>query len=165
MTTKALSASIGLAAGWLALGYALSPWRAWALLFAAIGLLWYVGRRRGWDWVGSICLVSLVGGAAVGLVLGAAAGWMLLGTVAALSAWDLDHFARRLTSVKRVESERELECEYLRRLLFVAGVGLLLASIPLLVTIGLNFGVTVLLGLLAILGLGHVIAFLRRESD
>lgn len=165
MTVRALSVSIVVAAGTLTLGYALTPQPAWGAFFVALGLVWLFGAQRGWRWIGSLGPVVFVGEAAAGVWLGAAAGWMLVGAVAALSAWDLDHFARRLASVPRVEDAAGLERAHLRRLLVVDAVGVTLAGIPLVATLDLGFGAALLLGLLAIVGLSHTIGFLRRESD
>ncbi len=165
MTAKLALITTALAAGALALGYGLSGLWTWMLLVLALGLLWLLGQRRGWGWMASAVLVLFVIAAASGLWFGLVAGWMLSGVVAALSAWDLDHFALRLRSVERVEGAHELERRHLRRLLIADGLGLLLAALALRVEIELSFGVALLLGLFAVLGLGQVIGFLRRESD
>ena len=164
MAAKLLPVSIGLAACALALGYATSRLWTGALFIAALGVLWLLGRRYGWGWVASVALVFFVGAAVVGLWLNLGAGWMLLGVVAALCAWDLDHFAQRLMSVGRVERERELERAHLQRLLIVSGLGFLLAAVALGINVKLNFGAVFLLALLAVLGLSRAIGFLRRES-
>lgn len=164
-TVKPLPISIGLATCALALGYALSGLWIWTSLVAALGGLWLLGQHYRWGWVASMELICLVSVAAAGIWQNLAAGWMLLGVVAALTAWDLDHFAQRLRSVGRAEGARELKQRHLRRLMMVDGLGLLLAAIALEVKIELNFGVAFSLGLLAILGLSWVIGFLRRESD
>ena len=157
--------SIVLAASALALGYGLSGLWVGALPVAAVGLLWLLGQRRGWGWVASVALALLVGAAAAGLWLGLGVGWMLVGVVAALSAWDLGHFARRMAAVKRVAGARDLERRHLRRLLIVDGLGLLLAVVAHEIEVGFGFGVAFLLGLLAVVGLGRAIRFLRHESD
>ena len=63
------------------------------------------------------------------------------------------------------DKARELETRHLQRLSIVSGLGLLLAAAPLLVTVRLGFGVALLLGALAVLGLGLPIGFLKRQSD
>ena len=164
MAAKLLPVSIGLTACALALGYATSGLWTEALLIAALGFLWLLGRWYGWGWVASVALVFFVGAAVVGLWLNLGAGWMLLGVVAALCAWDLDHFVQRLMSVGRVERERELERAHLQRLLIVSGLGFLLAAVALGINVKLDFGAVFLLALLAVLGLSRAIGFLRRES-
>ena len=173
MTSKVLSTNIGVATVALAIGYTLTPWRVWSWLFVAVGALWLFGSRRNWRWIGSFSLVLFVGGAGVGLwaglaagsLVGLRAGWMLLGTVAALSAWDLNHFARRLAYIQHVEDRSELERQHLRRLLLVDGLSVSLASIPLAVSTEFGLSIALLLGLLVIGSLSRVVSFMRRESD
>jgi hypothetical protein len=109
--------------------------------------------------------VLAAGMAAAGLLLGVGAGWMLLAVVAALSAWDLDAFVRRLKDAARVVDRDALERQHLLRLLMVDGLGLGLAAVALGVRVRLGFGLVILLGILAILGLSRVISLLRHESD
>jgi hypothetical protein len=166
MIGKLLPASIGLATGALALGYGLGGLWTWMPLIVALAFLWPVGQWRGWGWSSSLGLVFSATLAAVGLLLGLAAGWMLLGLVAALAAWDMDGFRQRLRSVERVDApaQRDLERRHIQRLLAVAGLGLLLAAVVLGIRLELKFGAVLLLGLLAILGLSQAIGFLNRES-
>jgi hypothetical protein len=156
--------SIGLATLSLALGYGLSSLWAWTPLLVIIGLLWLVGQR--YDWAGwpSVGLICFVGAAAWGVWGGAAVGWLLGGTIAALVAWDLAHFSQRLKYGGQVENIAELKRTHLRRLLVVAGLGLLLGGVALSIQIELNFGWALLLGLLAILSLSWIISLTRDKS-
>jgi hypothetical protein len=148
----------------LALGYGLAGLWPATLLLLVLGSFWLLGQQRGWGWVASVALVFFVGAAAVGFWLDLGAGWMLLGVVAALSAWDLDRFAQRRRGAERVEKARELERRHLQRLLIVDSLGLLLATAGLQVRVRVGFGGAFSLTLLAVLGLSRVIGFLRRES-
>jgi hypothetical protein len=165
MTAKLLPIGTILATGALALGYGLGGLWGWTVFAISLGFLWLLGQRRGWDWMASVGLVLFVSVAAAGLCLGVGAGWMLFGLVAALSAWDLDHFAQRLRDTGRVEGVHDLERRHLGRLLTVDGLGLLLGAVALGIEVEFGFGVAFVLGLLAILGLSQAIGFLRRESD
>ncbi len=165
MTGRALLVSIGLAMGTLSLGFALAGLWAWIPLIVAVAAVWWLGLRRGWDWTALGGLVCYTGVAAAGLLLDLQVGWMLLAMVATLTAWDLDHFFRRLNPVDGVGSDRSLERRHLLRLLTVDGVGLLLGAIALRIEVKLTFATILLLGLLAAVGLGQTIRFLRRESD
>ena len=119
--------------------------------------------------MGSLGLICFVGTAAGGLWLGLAVGWMFLGAFAALVAWDLHDFVQRLRSVGWVETQaarhRELEQRHLRRLLIVQVLGALLAVIALGFKVDFGFAAAFVLGLLAVLGMGRAVAYLRRESD
>jgi hypothetical protein len=150
----------------LALGYGLVGLWVGAAFVVVLGFLWLVGQRRGWGWMASVMLVFFVGAASIGIWLDAPDGWMLLGVVATLSAWDLDHFAQRLSGVGRdnVEAIHNLERPHLVRLLIVDGLGLLFGAVALGIEVDLGFGTALLLGLLVILGLSRVVGILRRES-
>jgi hypothetical protein len=157
------STAVGAAA--LALGYGLGgPWIGVGLILA-VGWLWLAGQWRGWGWVASSALVLLVGTAAFGLWLGLGTAWMLVSVVAALSAWDLDHFTQRLKRAGRVEGARALERTHLWRLLAVDGLGFTLGALALGLRIQFGFGAALVLGLLAVWGLSRVVGFLRREGD
>jgi hypothetical protein len=165
MTARLLPITIGLAAIVLAVGYAVgSLWKV-SLILLAMGALWWIGQKRHWNLFAPVALVGFAVAAAVGLWMGLPGGWMLVGAVAALSAWDLDHFARRLRSVERVEMQPALEQLHLRRLASVDGLGLLLAGMALVVQYKFSFDVALVLGLVAVLGLSQMVGHLRRESD
>jgi hypothetical protein len=164
MISKLSLVSIGLTTFALALGYGLGGLWAGGALVAALGLFWLLGHRAGWGWMASAMLILFVGAAAVGTWLGVGAGWTSLGVVAALSAWDLDHFARRLRDPGRIVGARELERRHLWRLLIVDGAGLLLAAVALGIKLKYGLGVALLLGLLAVLSLSRAIGFLSREG-
>ena len=165
LSERLLWASIGLAAGALALGYGLAGLENGALAAVVPGGLWAVGQWRRLVWVAPVGFVSTAGISAAGLLLGVGVGWMLVAVVAALSAWDLDAFARRLRNAARVANRDDLEGQHLLRLLVVDGLGLALAAAALGVRLRLGFGLVVLLGILVILGLSRTISLLRHESD
>jgi hypothetical protein len=145
----------------------LGPQGRW-LWTAAVGLLavlWLLGYWRGLAWVATVGLVGFVAAAALGLLMGLAAGWMVLGLLAALCAWDLHRFVQRLRRVERVEAQGDLERRHLQRLLAVAGLGLLAAFLALRIEVRLTFLMALFLGLLAVWGLSRAVATLRRESD
>ncbi len=165
ITAWLLPAGTVLAAASLAMGYGLNELWGGAVTVGVVGAFWVVGQWRRWGWVASVALVLLIGAAAVGLWLGAGGGWMLVGVVAALVAWDLDRFAWRMRAAGRVEDADALERCHLQRLLTVSGAGLLLGAAALSLRVRLGFAVAFLLALLAVLGLSRVVGFLRREGD
>jgi len=165
MTARLLPVTIGLAAIALAMGYAVGGVWNFSPILLATGALWWVGQKRHWNFLAPVVLVGFVVAAAFGLWLGLPAGWMLVGVVAALSAWDLDHFARRLRGVERVEMRLALERLHLLRLVSVNSLGLLLAGMALVVQYQFSFDVALVLGLVAVLGLSQMVSYLRRESD
>ncbi len=164
MTRWVFGVCLGLSVIALGAGYGLTYDGRWSALWLLLGVLWWLGRRR-WRWVGSLAFLGYIGAAAGGVFIGLGEVWMLLGTVAALAAWDLDHFAHRLQEIPRIEQQEALVASHLQRLALVSGGGLLLGIGARLVQVRFSLGAAVLLGLLAILGLQQFLAMLRRESD
>jgi hypothetical protein len=165
MSAWLLPAGTVLAAAVFAVGYGLNELWGGAVTVGVVGAFWMVGQWRRWRWVTSVALVLLMGAAVMGLWLGVGGGWMLVGVVTALVAWDLDRFVWRMRAAGRVESADTLERRHLQRLLIVGGAGLLLGAVALSFRIRLGFAVAFLLALLAVLGLSQAVSFLRREGD
>jgi hypothetical protein len=164
-TVWLLSVGIVLAAAVLATGYGLNSLWGGVGVALVVGGFWLVGQWRRWGWVASVALVLWIGAAAVGLGMGVGGGWMLVGVVAALAAWDLDRFVWRMRAAGRVEDAGFLEQHHLQRLLTVSGAGLILGAVALSLRIRLGFAAAFLLAFLAVLGLSRVIGFLQREGD
>jgi hypothetical protein len=145
----------GLATLALAFGYAGTA--LWGLgSTVAIGLLWLAGDWRGWDWTADVCLAGWVGLAAFGAWQELPAGWMLIGVVAALAAWDLAHFTTRLRDAG-TRPPAELTHAHLRQLAIVAAAGLLLGGIALGIRVDLTFGWALLAAMLAIIGISRLL--------
>ena len=155
----------GLATLTLALGSASQSFWAGVGAAGAIGLLWLAGDWRDWDWVAEACLVGWVSLAAFGAWLGLTGGWMLLGVVAAMAAWDLRHFAARLRAAGAIPSPAELTRDHLRRLAIVAATGLLLGGLAIGIRVELTFGWAILAAALAIIGLSSLIRLSGREEQ
>jgi hypothetical protein len=160
----AAAISIILATLSLGLGYAMGRLWAGAALSVALGVLWLLGRRRGRGWAASVGMTCFVGTAALGIWWQLSAPAMLVGSVAALAAWDLDHFTERMRSTDHVVGQDGMVRSHLRRLLIVSGIGLLLGGVALGVQIELSFGWALLLGASAILGLSRARGFARRAD-
>jgi hypothetical protein len=165
MTRKVLPASIILATALLAAGFGLYDTWNRAFLVLAAGVLWLLGQRLGWRWVASTVLSFFALMAILGIWLAVPDDWMLLGWVAALSAWDLEHFARGMVDAGYVENAPDLEQGHLRRLLIVDGLAVLLGELALRIKVEIGFGTVFVLALLAVFGLSRAIRFLRYEGD
>ncbi len=159
------SISIGLATSSLALGYALSSRWIWAIVIVGLGLCWLAGQQRAGSWLTGLGLIACVTAAAFGVWWGLSTGWMLFSTVAALAAWDLDHFARRIQPAAQMEGETRLKRAHFQRLSIVVGLGLLLGSVALSLQVELNLAGAILLGLLVIIGFSRVIGFLKDRGN
>lgn len=160
----ALSVGIGITIAW-------PP----ALIPVLFGAAWFAGQLRiarlkpgkGAEGIGpaNLMLFFFLGGCVVG-VLNAAPGWlMLLAAVAALGAWDLDHFLRRMSSVERVEFTSGLGRNHLRRLGMCEVLGLLAGLPALFLRINLSFGWVALLVLVAVITISQIVMYVRRETE
>ncbi|MGC9398565.1 MAG: hypothetical protein ACP5HM_05455 [Anaerolineae bacterium] len=161
---NALAGALTTAAGALATGYALAGHAGWAGFWLLLGAAWWFARRR-WRGVGSLVFFVFTMAASGGMLAHLGAGWMLLGSVAALIAWDLDDFVHELQEAPRRKQEGRLIRAHLQRLIWVGGGGLALGGLALLSSVRLGVGLAVALGLLAVVGLQQFFALLRGESD
>ncbi len=141
----------------LALGYAGQALWAGVGIDIAIGLLWLAGDWRDWDWVAGPCLTGWVSLATFGIWQELPAGWMLVGVVAALVAWDLSHFAARLRAAGAITHPAELTRAHLRQLAIVITAGLLFGGIALGIRLELTFGWAILAAALAVIGISRVL--------
>ncbi|MBN1178904.1 MAG: hypothetical protein JXD18_06815 [Anaerolineae bacterium] len=159
MTHALWMASVVLAVGTLGGSLVATGAWLWGVLVLGLGALWLA--RRKWQRIASWSLFFFTIAAVNGLWRGVAPFWGIAGVTAALVAWDLDHFARRLEKAALQANPSELEQRHMRRLLAVSGTGLSLALLPLIVRVELHLGVALLLGALAVVGLSRVVAFIK----
>lgn len=161
MTVRTLSVSgIALAALLLIVANIAVGRFSWVLAALLLGGTWLaLGRGRpvvaGTGFAGLIILAALGTGASPLL-------WMVTAAVAALVAWDLDHFLAVTERGERVYNRVTLERIHLRRLLAVAVAGVVLAIIA--GSVDLRFGLVAALslGLLSLLALRSVVRNLKR---
>ena len=146
----------------LALGFALIPLWPGIIVIAILGSVWLVGQQRRVAWLHDVGFALFIVAAAVGVWWGAPAGWMLAGATAALAAWDLARFDRRLIQVELIASEDQLRRDHRQRLLAVAGLGLGFGALALSPPFELSIGWAILLGLLVVIGLSRLIQAARR---
>jgi len=156
---------VGLAAVALGASYALDGHPIWVMATGFIGLLWLTGAWRGQRWTSTLGLFFFTAAAAIGIMLRFPPLWLLSSVVAALVAWDLDHFMQELSQVKDIRDEAALIKGHLWRLGIVAGLGWLLGILALSVQITFDFIWTLALSLLIITSLSGVIRYLRRENE
>ncbi len=162
MTEIALAISILVSASAVAAAYAVEGLLIPAAVILAVGLPWLLRGRSSSVWIAWLTAGVLAMASACGAALGANAWLLVIGLVGALSAWDLDAFARQLWSVDEVV--QELERRHLARLLIVAALSLVLTGLALTVQLQLSFGVALALGLVALVGLSRAIGMLGRGA-
>ena len=129
-----------------------------------LGVLWlYAGRKR-WTWFSTIALLLSVALAGYGLWIGLSPGWMIAGAIGALLAWDLTEFMRRMDGAFETDDLPGMQRRHLARLTVVALIGLLLASISMLIRLEFTLEWMMLLALVAVLGVTQLVAWLRRGN-
>lgn len=161
-TTILFYAGVVIAAGSLAAGYSLGGLWLWAGLWLTFALLWLIEQRpNGLPGTGTLALIVYVSAAAAGYLSGFQPALMLSGVVAALSAWDLDRFRRRLADVKLAGDRQLMERRHLVKLAAVAGLGTLLPGLGFLVRVQFSFGVIAALTLLIVFALSRIAAAFR----
>jgi hypothetical protein len=165
MTYFAFVISVLVGIGSLAFAYSNAGYAMVARSLLVMGALWLFAGRKRWVWFSTITLVILVALAGFGLWIELSPGWMIAGALGALLAWDLTDFMRRLRFAPLMDNLRALERRHLARLAIVAVVGVLLASIPMLVRLEFTFEWIMLLTLVAVLGVTQLVSWLRRGGE
>lgn len=127
--------------------------------------LWGLFSETRWGWIPALLFPLSVLFAAAGLFIGVAPLWSALSVVAALSSWDLEHFARRLAQADHIPSRDALVRRHIQRLLVLDAIGLGLYSAALAAQVRIGFGAAILLGLLAVSALSPVIRYLQRRQE
>jgi hypothetical protein len=84
--------------------------------------------------------------------------------LAALAAWDLDYFTRRLELVIDTEVAMKMERQHLKRIFILSGSGLIITCLAALFRTGFSFWAVFWLVVLIVLTAGLVIGYLRRSA-
>jgi hypothetical protein len=149
----------------LAIGYAMAEKINWAFIFVFFGGFWYYAHVRGTQGIETMLFFGFTLAAAAGFWFGMPPAAMLVGLVAALGAWDLDHFGQRLRLVKRVEMDSGLGGNHLRRLGLIELLGLLAGMAGLTSSLQLTFWVQLLLVVLAIYGISRLVILVKNNLN
>jgi hypothetical protein len=128
-----------------------------------LGALWLIAGWKRWTWFSIIAILLTVALAGFGLWIELPSGWMIAGALGGLLAWDLTEFMRRLRFAHISDDKRGLERRHLTRVTIVAFVGLLLASIAMLVRLEFTLEWMMLLALVGVLGVTQLVAWLRKN--
>ncbi len=149
----------------LAIGYAVQGLLGAALVIVFFGAVWAAMQQRGASGLEGLLLYGFALAAAISLWLGVPGWAALLSLVATLGAWDLDHFLQRLRSVERVAFESGLGREHLRRLVLVEALGYVTGLLALTTRVSISFWWVVLLGILLVISISRIIAFVRKQAE
>jgi hypothetical protein len=151
-----------LAASFLAYAFWIDGQRLAAVITLSWCLLWGFSLKTEQDSIPSIFFVVYSAACLVGTYMGFRIIFLLVGFIAAMSAWDIDRFLLRW---KVVEAELAIEKRHLIRLLAVDSVGFLLAVVGFSYKIRLGFTVMLLVGAFTIIGLIWIINLLRSAGS
>ena len=162
MTVAALGLSIFISIASLAMGYAQAGFEGISIWIVLFGSLWIFSQWRGWRWVSSLGLFSVMLAAMIGLWFDFIVGWMLSGAIFALFAWDMTDFRQKLKSMTSREDIKGMERRHIAHLYMLALAGLILTSIMLSMRAQFSFEWGVLLGFVILLGLLQLLVWFRR---
>ena len=162
MTVAALGLSIFISIASLAMGYVQAGFEGISIWIALFGLLWIFSQWRGWRWVSSLGLFSVMLAAMIGLWFDFIVGWMLSSAIFALFAWDMSDFRQKLKSMTSREDIKGMERRHIARLYLLALAGLILTSIMMSMRAQFSYAWNVLLGFVILLGLLQLLVWFRR---
>lgn len=151
----------------LAAGYALHGYWPGSLVSLGFAALWVLIRRRSIRaaWASSLLFVLATGAAVVGVLIELVPWLMLLALSAALAAWDLDFFLRRMEAADLILDRVRLERQHLLKLGVVEMIALTFGGLALLIHLQVGFGVEVLLGVLAVGLITQTVGFIRQLEN
>lgn len=135
-------------------------WIIVAVLLAQVGF-WFALPRHSVQWRSSCLLVAYVAIAIAGILLGLTVAPLLVGTAAALAAWDLLNFGETLKDASGPETIKLLSRSHLRSLFLALSLGALLSATALAVDLSLPFPVVGLLALALVVSLVRAAEHLR----
>ena len=162
MTLIALICSIVISSGSLAWGYAQSGFTSFSAWIIILGLGWLLAIWQRWYWYSSFALLATTILAALGLWFGFIPGWLFVGGIFALFAWDMAEFRQRLAVMPKDENRRGVERRHLLRVSLLALAGMTLASIAMILRVQFTFEWSALLVVVILLGLGQLVGWFRR---
>ena len=151
---------VALSAGWMAAGYL--PFGLLILLLLPVTLIFM--RRKYLPTLGFL-LISVVVLAAVGVWARLSFWLMLAALMCTLAAWDLDEFSRRLVLAPVEDNPLQLERQHLYRLGLVLGLGLGLNLLSQLIRIESGFEWSLVLAVLAFVGISTLVMGLKNREE
>jgi hypothetical protein len=162
LTLIALLSSIVICSASLAWGFAQRGFTSFSTWIIILGAGWLFAVWQEWKWYSSVALFMVTVVSAFGLWFGFIPGWMFAGGIFALIAWDMTDFRQRLRGMANDDETRGLERRHLARISLLAIIGLVLASIAMLVRVQFTFEWSALLVIVTLLGLGQLVGWLKR---
>ena len=149
----------------LSIAFALGGLPEAILVIMLIGVLWLFANLRNIRGLEFLLLLLFTIAAASLSWLNAPSWAPMVAVIAALGAWDLDHFLQRLKIAAHKGADPRLGVQHLRRLGMVEGCGLLLGLAALITRFQIGFWGGVGLALLIAFGLSRLIVYIKREMS
>ncbi len=152
--------------GSLAFGYHLSGFILFVHWIIFFGALWLVAVWRRWRWFEYLGLAFNLFAAVLGLwLLNFSPGWMFAGAIGGLLAFDLTHFRDRVRFITPNQERRGLEARHLLRISLLAILGMILASLAMLIKKQFAFEWIVLLVIFGVFGITQLAVWFRRRGE
>lgn len=162
MTLVALLSSIVISSASLAWGYSQRGFGSFAVWVLVFGAGWVFAVFQDWKWYSWIALACATILSAFGLWFSFVPGWMFAGGIFALFAWDMFDFRQRLRLMAEDDDTRGIERRHILRVSLLAFLGMALASLTMLVRVQFTLEWSALLVIVALLGLGQLVGWLKR---
>jgi hypothetical protein len=132
-----------------------------ALLSLAVGSIWLYQEFTERETLNSLYFLVFFGLTVLDALANQSLLGLLLGMSAALVAWDLSRFRRRIREEEADDEKARLERAHLQKLAIPVGAGFVIALLPALLTISVSFVVLFALMLIALLVLRQSMLSLR----
>lgn len=164
MAKNVLLALIVITSVVFAIVYTSAQMYAVAAVAVALGAVWLLLEAQTEYRVAVVFFLAFVALAVLGTLYQSSAVLILFGLTTDLAAWDLSRFRRRIAGVAEADAAALLATNHLRKLAITAAAGFLIALLPLLIELSINFVVLLLFVLLTIIALRRSM-FALRGSD
>jgi hypothetical protein len=163
MSTIALIINLLMGAGSLTWGFYNGGYPDIGFAILGVGLLWGLSIWRRWRWFSAIGLAATTLAAAAGLWINLPFGWMLVGGVGGLLAYDLSAFINRLRFAAPGEDSKRLERTHLARLGLLILLTLIFSSIAMNWQSEFSFEWAIFLGLASVWGVSLLVRWMIRN--
>lgn len=154
---------IVITAFFLATGFGIAGEWILALIAILMAPAWLFARNYADTWLPFICLLTTVGLATVGILIGASSLWMFLSSGFSLAAWDLLLFSAALENNPSGEQNRLYEIKHIQSLVLALGFGLLLLFLGRLFTLQTPFALLILFIASVLFGLDRTLGDIKKQ--
>ena len=153
MAKKSLFALIVITAVVFALIYAAVQMYALVAVAVGLGAAWLFLEIKRTHPLATAFFLAFAGLAVLGSLKHASPVIVLLGLTTDLAAWDLSRLRARIAGKAEIDALALLETKHLRKLAITASAGFLIALLPLIIQLSINFVVLLLIVLLTVIAL------------